>query len=82
MYICGGMIYFLLDICIDMFVVLDWFFDVVGDEVVFCLGGWLKIINSFSFMFGWNFSVGLVMISKGWMMVFKVILGIKKGFEV
>ncbi|KAK4674355.1 rRNA processing protein [Podospora pseudopauciseta] len=81
MYIRGGMTHLSPDIRTDTLDVLDWLLDVAGDEVVSCSGGWLKTINSFSSMLGWNPSVGSAMTSKGWTTASKATLGTKKGPE-
>ncbi|CAP68118.1 uncharacterized protein PODANS_1_19820 [Podospora anserina S mat+] len=81
MYIRGGMTHLSPDIRTDTLAVLDWLLDVAGDEVVSCSGGWLKTINSFSSMLGWNPSVGSAMTSKGWTTASKATLGTKKGPE-
>lgn len=81
MYIRGGMTHLSADIRSDTLNVLDWLLEVAGDETVSCPGGWLKTLNSFSSMLGWNPSVGSAMSSKGWTSASKATLGTKKGPE-
>ncbi|KAL2269500.1 hypothetical protein VTJ83DRAFT_1684 [Remersonia thermophila] len=66
MYVRGGMAHLSQDIRSDTLNVLDWLLDAAGDEVVSCPGGWLKTLNSFSSMLGWNPTVGSAVNNKGW----------------
>lgn len=81
MYIRGGMTHLSNDIRSDTLNALEWLLEVAGDETVSCPGGWLKTLNSFSSMLGWNPSVGSAMSSKGWTSASKATLGTKKGPE-
>ncbi|KAL2020968.1 hypothetical protein VTK56DRAFT_7742 [Thermocarpiscus australiensis] len=81
MYIRGAMTHLSNDIRTDALNVLEWLLEVAGDETVSCPGGWLKTLNSFSSMLGWNPSVGSAMSSKGWTSAPKATLGTKKGPE-
>ncbi|KAK0717100.1 Rix1 complex component [Lasiosphaeria miniovina] len=81
MYIRGGMTHLSADIRSDTLNAMEWLLDVAGDEVVSCPGGWLKTLNSFSSMLGWNPSVGSAMNSQGWTSGSKSTLGTKKGPE-
>ncbi|KAK4187317.1 DEAD/DEAH box RNA helicase [Podospora australis] len=81
MYIRGGMTHLSTDIRSDTLNVLDWLLEVAGEEAVSCPGGWLKTLNSFSSMLGWNPSVGSAMTSKGWTNAPKATLGTEKGPE-
>ncbi|KAK4124995.1 hypothetical protein N657DRAFT_643786 [Parathielavia appendiculata] len=81
MYIRGGMTHLSNDIRNDTLNILEWLLEVAGDEVVSCPGGWLKTLNSFSSMLGWNPSVGSATSSKGWTLAPKATLGSKKGPE-
>lgn len=69
------------DIRSDTLNVLEWLLEVAGDETVSCPGGWLKTLNSFSSMLGWNPSIGSAVTSKGWTSASKATLGTKKGPE-
>lgn len=66
MYVRGAMAHLAKDIRNEAVNVLEWLVEVAGDEVVSCPGGWLKTLNSFSSMLGWNPSVGVSMSVKGW----------------
>ncbi|KAK3951950.1 Rix1 complex component [Pseudoneurospora amorphoporcata] len=66
MYIRGGMTHLSTDIRSDTLSVLDWLIEVCPDETVSCPGGWLKTLNSFSSMLGWNPSVASTLSVKGW----------------
>lgn len=81
MYTRGGMTHLSNDIRSDTLNMLEWLLDVAGDETVSCPGGWLKTLNSFSSMLGWNPSVGSAMTSRGWTSAPKATLGTKKGPE-
>jgi len=83
MYIRGGMTHLSTDIRNDTLNVMEWLLEVAGDEVVSCPGGWLKTLNSFSSMLGWNPSASAATISKGWTSASKATLGVatKKGPE-
>lgn len=81
MYVRGGMTHLSNDIRNDTLNVLEWVLEVAGEEAVSCPGGWLKTLNSFSSMLGWNPSVGSAMTSKGWTTASKATLGVKKGPE-
>jgi len=81
MYVRGGMTHLSNDIRGDTLNILEWLLDAVGEETVSCPGGWLKTLNSFSSMLGWNPSVGTAMSSKGWTSASKAALGTKKGPE-
>lgn len=81
MYVRGGMTHLSNDIRGDALKVMEWLLEVAGDEVVSCPGGWLKTLNSFSSMLGWNPSVGLAVTSKGWTSASKTTLGAKNGPE-
>ncbi|KAK1758541.1 Rix1 complex component [Echria macrotheca] len=81
MYVRGGMTHLSSDIRSDALNLMEWLLEVAGDEVVSCPGGWLKTLNSFSSMLGWNPSVGSALSSKGWTSASKTTLGgaAKKG---
>lgn len=81
MYIRGGMTHLSNDIRSDTLNVLEWLLDVAGQETVSCPGGWLKTLNSFSSMLGWNPNVGSAASNKGWTSASKAALGTKKGPE-
>ncbi len=81
MYVRGGMTHLSNDIRSDTLNILEWLLDVAGEETVSAPGGWLKTLNSFSSMLGWNPSVGSAMVSKGWTSASKATLGTKKGPE-
>ncbi|KAM7186588.1 P-loop containing nucleoside triphosphate hydrolase protein [Rhypophila sp. PSN 637] len=83
MYIRGGMTHLSTDIRNDTLNMMEWLLEVAGDEVVSCPGGWLKSLNSFSSMLGWNPTVNAVTVSKGWTSASKATLGAttKKGPE-
>jgi pre-rRNA-processing protein IPI1 len=81
MYVRGGMTHLSNDIRTDTLSILEWLLEVAGDETVSCPGGWLKTLNSFSSMLGWNPSVGSALTSKGWTSASKTTLGTKKGPE-
>ncbi len=81
MYVRGGMTHLSNNIRVDTLNVLEWLLEVAGDEVVSCPGGWLKTLNSFSSMLGWNPSIGSAMNSMGWTNAPNVKLGSKKGPE-
>jgi pre-rRNA-processing protein IPI1 len=81
MYVRGGMAHLSNDIRSDTLNVLDWLLDVAGEETVGCPGGWLKTLNSFSSMLGWNPSIGSAINNKGWTSANKATLGTKKGPE-
>ncbi|KAK3363497.1 Rix1 complex component [Lasiosphaeria hispida] len=81
MYARGGMTHLSNDIRSDTLNVMEWLIEVAGDDVVSCPGGWLKTLNSFSSMLGWNPNVGSAMSSKGWTSGSKTLLGTKKGPE-
>ena len=81
LYIRGGMTHLSNDVRTDTLNVLDWLLEVAGDEVVSCPGGWLKTLNSFSSMLGWNPNVSSAMTTKGWTSAPKATLGMKKGPE-
>ncbi|KAK3298287.1 Rix1 complex component [Chaetomium fimeti] len=81
MYIRGGMTHLSIDIRTDTLNVLEWLLEVAGDQTVSCPGGWLKTLNSFSSMLGWNPSVGSAMGNKGWTSASKATLGTKRGPE-
>ncbi|KAK4154853.1 Rix1 complex component [Chaetomidium leptoderma] len=81
MYIRGGMTHLSNDIRNDTLNVLEWLLEVAGDETASCPGGWLKTLNSFSSMLGWNPSVGSAMSNKGWTSAPRATLGTKKGPE-
>lgn len=66
MYIRGGMAHMSNIIRTDALNVMEWLLTVAGDAVVSCPGGWLKTLNSFSSMLGWNPSVGSSLSSQGW----------------
>ncbi|KAK3935608.1 Rix1 complex component [Diplogelasinospora grovesii] len=81
MYVRGGMTHLSNDIRSDTLNILEWLLEVAGDETVSCPGGWLKTLNSFSSMLGWNPSVGSAMTTKGWTLAAKTTLGSTKGPE-
>ncbi|AEO65102.1 uncharacterized protein THITE_2111737 [Thermothielavioides terrestris NRRL 8126] len=81
MYIRGGMTHLSNDIRSDTLNVLEWLLEVAGSEAVSCPGGWLKTLNSFSSMLGWNPSVGSAISNKGWTSASRATLGTKKGPE-
>jgi pre-rRNA-processing protein IPI1 len=81
MYVRSGMTHLSNDIRSDTLNVLEWVLDIAGDEAVSCPGGWLKTLNSFSSMLGWNPSVGSAMSVKGWTSTSRPTLGTKKGPE-
>ena len=81
MYVRGGMTHLSNDVRSDALNLMEWLLEAAGDEVVSCPGGWLKTLNSFSSMLGWNPSVGSAMSSKGWTSASKTTLGAKKGPE-
>ncbi|KAK5663189.1 hypothetical protein OQA88_6606 [Cercophora sp. LCS_1] len=66
MYVRGGMTHLSNDIRTESLNVMEWLLEIAGDEVVSCPGGWMKTLNSFSSMLGWNPNVGAAMNSKGW----------------
>ncbi|KAL2149932.1 hypothetical protein VTH82DRAFT_7608 [Thermothelomyces myriococcoides] len=82
MYIRGGMTHLSNDIRGDTLNVLEWLLEIAGDEAVSCPGGWLKTLNSFSSMLGWNPNVGSALTSKGWTSSSRATLGTKKGPEI
>lgn len=79
MYIRAGMTHLSVEIRSDALNVLDWLLDAAGDETVSCPGGWMKTLNSFSAMLGWNPSIGSATSSKGWTSASKATLGAAKG---
>jgi pre-rRNA-processing protein IPI1 len=81
MYIRGGMAHLSSDIRTDTLNVLEWLLEVAGDETVSCPGGWLKTLNSFSSMLGWNPSVGSAVSNQGWTSASKATLGTRRGPE-
>lgn len=81
MYIRGGMTHLSNDIRSDTLNILEWLLEVAGDETVSCPGGWLKTLNSFSSMLGWNPNVGSALNSKGWTSSSRATLGTKRGPE-
>ncbi|KAK0655999.1 Rix1 complex component [Cercophora newfieldiana] len=83
MYARAGMTHMSNIIRTDALNVMEWLLEVAGDEVVSCPGGWLKTLNSFSSMLGWNPSVGSALSSQGWTSASKTTLGAgsKKGPE-
>ena len=81
MYIRGGMTHLSIDIRTDTLNVLEWLLEIAGDQTVSCPGGWLKTLNSFGSMLGWNPSVGSAMGNKGWTSASKATLGTKRGPE-
>jgi pre-rRNA-processing protein IPI1 len=81
MYIRGGMTHLSNDIRSDTLNIMEWLLEVAGDETVSCPGGWLKTLNSFSSMLGWNPNVGSALSNKGWTSASKATLGTKKGPE-
>lgn len=83
MYVRGGMTHMSNAIRTDALSVMEWLLEIAGDEVVSCPGGWLKTLNSFSSMLGWNPSVGSSLSSQGWTSASKTTLGTgsKKGPE-
>lgn len=81
MYIRGGMAHLATDIRSDTLNVLEWLLEVAGAETVSCPGGWLKTLNSFSSMLGWNPSIGSAVSNQGWTSASKATLGTKRGPE-
>ena len=81
MYVRAGMTHLSNDIRGDTLNALEWLLDVAGEETVSSPGGWLKTLNSFSSMLGWNPSVGSALTNKGWTSASKATLGTKKGPE-
>ncbi|KAK0615762.1 Rix1 complex component [Bombardia bombarda] len=83
MYIRGGMTHLSNDVRNDTLNVMEWLLDVAGDETVSCPGGWLKTLNSFSSMLGWNPSVTSAISNQGWTATSasKTTLGTRKGPE-
>ncbi|KAK4248871.1 Rix1 complex component [Corynascus novoguineensis] len=81
MYIRGGMTHLSNDIRSDTLNILEWLLEVAGDETVSCPGGWMKTLNSFSSMLGWNPNVGSALNSKGWTSSSRATLGTKRGPE-
>ena len=81
MYVRGGMTHLASEIRTDALNLMEWLLDAAGDEVVSCPGGWLKTLNSFSSMLGWNPNVGAAISSQGWTSASKTTLGgaAKKG---
>jgi pre-rRNA-processing protein IPI1 len=79
MYVRAGMTHLSSDIRSDTLTVLEWLLDVAGDETVSCPGGWMKTLNSFSAMLGWNPSIGSTILSQGWTSASKATLGATKG---
>lgn len=79
MYVRAGMTHLSPEIRTDSLQVLEWLLDVAGDEVVSCPGGWMKTMNSFSAMLGWNPTIGNATGSKGWTTASKATLGATKG---
>lgn len=79
MYARAGMTHLSADIRSDTLNVMEWLLDVAGEEVVSCPGGWMKTLNSFSAMLGWNYSIGTATGSQGWTMASKATLGSTKG---
>lgn len=84
MYVRGGMAHLSSDVRSDTLNVMDWLLDAAGDEVVSCPGGWLKTLNSFSSMLGWNPRAVSAMSNKGWTSAPKstTTLAVKKGPEI
>ncbi|KAK4145336.1 Rix1 complex component [Dichotomopilus funicola] len=81
MYVRGGMTHLSTDIRGDTLSIMEWLLDVAGDETVACPGGWLKTLNSFSSMLGWNPNVGAGISNQGWTSASKATLGTKRGPE-
>lgn len=79
MYVRAGMTHLSADIRSDTLTVLEWLLDVAAAEIVSCPGGWMKTLNSFSAMLGWNYSIGTATGSQGWTMATKATLGSTKG---
>ena len=79
MYIRAGMTHLSVEVRSDALNVMDWLLDTAGDEVVSCPGGWMKTLNSFSAMLGWNPSVVSATASKGWTSASKTTLAATKG---
>ncbi|KAB5559977.1 Rix1 complex component [Coniochaeta sp. 2T2.1] len=79
MYVRAGMTHLSSEIRTDTLSVLDWLLDSASDEAVSCPGGWMKTLNSFSAMLGWNPSIGNATDSKGWTTASKATLGATKG---
>lgn len=79
MYVRAGMTHLSSEIRTDTLNVLEWLLDVAGDELVSCPGGWMKTLNSFSAMLGWNLNMGMATGSKGWTTASKATLGATKG---
>jgi pre-rRNA-processing protein IPI1 len=82
MYVRGGMAHMSNIIRIDALNIMEWLLEVAGDEVVSCPGGWLKTLNSFSSMLGWNPSLVSALSNQGWTSSSKPTLDArKKGSE-
>jgi pre-rRNA-processing protein IPI1 len=79
MYVRAGLTHLSADIRSDALNVMEWLLDVASEEVVSCPGGWMKTLNSFSAMLGWNYSIGTATGSQGWTMASKATLGATKG---
>lgn len=84
MYVRGGMTHLSNDIRAESLNLMEWLLEIAGEEVVSCPGGWMKTLNSFSSMLGWNPNVGAAMNSKGWTSASKTLAsgGGKKAPEV
>jgi pre-rRNA-processing protein IPI1 len=82
MYVRGGMAHMSNIIRTDALGIMEWLLEVAGDEVVSCPGGWLKTLNSFSSMLGWNPSLVSALSNQGWTSSSKPTLDArKKGSE-
>lgn len=79
MYVRAGMTHLSVDIRNDTLNVMEWLLDIAGDDTVSCPGGWMKTLNSFSAMLGWNPSISTATGSKGWTTASKATLGATKG---
>lgn len=79
MYVRGGMTHLSEEIRSDTLGVVEWLLEAAGPEAVSCPGGWMKTLNSFSSMLGWNPVVGSAASSKGWTSSTKTALVAKRG---
>jgi pre-rRNA-processing protein IPI1 len=62
MFIRAGMTHLSADISNDALGVMDWLLEVAEDDLVTCPGGWVKTLNSFCALMGWQVSTS----KSGW----------------
>lgn len=65
MFVRAGMTHLSADISNDSLGVMDWLLEVAKDDLVTCPGGWVKTLNSFCALMGWQISTSKLGWSSG-----------------